>query len=302
MKNILIALLILSSVVLAKAQLNGGFEDWVTEISYEVPDKWQTLNFLTLTSPPNPLSVSKATLLDKHSGNYAMKIKTIFVNNNPYPQAIVDSMGGVFTGKINLSPFSYNYGFPYTGFPEKLKFWTKYSPVGNDTAVAGVVLQRWNSVNVKRDTLAIGTVDIVSLSDYNLYEITINYLMPGVMPDSAAIFFGSSKTPQGRVGSTLYVDDVSFAGWVGIDELNSNSSQVSVFPNPAKDIININTTIETAETVRIFDLSGRLVITYKLQNKTAAINATILSAGLCFYDIIDKKGSVLAKGRFEVIK
>ena len=84
----------------AKAQPNGGFEAWHTEYSFQNPDEWATLNFLTLTSPPNPLSAFKVTGIDTHSGNFALKLKTIAVTTNPAPAMLSDSAGVVFTGNV----------------------------------------------------------------------------------------------------------------------------------------------------------------------------------------------------------
>ena len=116
------------------AQQNGGFENWTTVVNYERPNNWENLNMLSLFSPPNPLSAFKATGVDKHSGNYALKIKSVYLNNNPSPNAIPDTIGFVFTGKVILSPPSLKLGVPYTGRPEKLEFGSKYVPVGGDIA------------------------------------------------------------------------------------------------------------------------------------------------------------------------
>lgn len=280
------------------AQPNGGFENWSTVSTYQTPDSWQTLNFLSIFS--NPISAFKATGVDIHSGSYALKIKTIFVNNNPAPNAIDDTVGLIFTGKIYLNPPSYRYGFPYTGRPEKLEFWSKYIPVGTDTGGARVVLRKWNGTG--NDTIAFGEMQIASTEAYTHMKINLTYYSTE-MPDSAAIIFASSENgDNARVGSTIYLDDVAFTGYVGIDEPNYYADKVKIFPNPATDALNILAKIEEANNVKISDTSGKQIGIYKIQNFSTKVNTSLFAAGIYFYEICDKKDRVLTKGKFNVIK
>ena len=289
------------SIVNCSAQPNGGFENWTTTFSYEDPDGWQTLNFLSLNSPPNPLSAFKATGIDVHSGNYALKLTTIFINNNPASTIFHhDTACFCFTGKINISPFSYQYGFPYTGRPEKLEFWSKYTPIGTDIAGAFVSLLKWNGVS--HDTIADGGITILATSTYNLFQLNLNYRSTA-LPDSATIAFTPSQdSAAARVGSTLFVDDVSLIGWVGIDQYDINSTKVKVFPNPAKDNITIHAQIDDADNVQLIDASGKLQGIYKIQNYTSDINTSAFAEGIYFYEIRDKKDCGLTKGKFNVVR
>ncbi len=283
------------------AQPNAGFENWTTQTGYETPDHWQTLNFLSVTLPPNPLSVSKATGIDKHSGNYALKLKTIYINNNPYPAVFDDTMSFCFTGKINFSPPSITYGFPYTGRPEKMEFWSKYLPVGADTGGARVILRKWNGID--HDTIAIAETVINQTLTYSLFQLDFTYYSTA-MPDSAAILFGSSKRSRdARVGSTLYLDDVAFTGWVGIDDQKvTKTNKVKIYPNPVTDNLKIRTQIEEAENISIVDVSGKLIGVYKIKNHATDINVSDFPAGVYFYEMVDKKNKILSKDKFDVIK
>lgn len=282
------------------AQPNGGFENWSTVYNYQVPDNWATLNFLSMFSP-NPTSAFKATGLDKHSGSYALKIQTIFVENNPAPGSIDDTVGITFTGKITLSPPAYKVGFPYSGRPEKLEFWSKYTPVGNDTAGARIVLMKWNGIS--RDTIAFGELFINSTVAYNIFQVPLTYYSSTAVPDTAAIIFGSSKREaDARVGSTLYIDDVAFTGWVGVEEHDRFSDKVKTFPNPATGAINIYAKIDEADNIQILDVSSKRVGVYKIHNYNANINTGLFSEGIYFYEIRDNKNRSLTKGKFNVIK
>jgi hypothetical protein len=301
MKKIIIIYIFLTfSIVPLKSQPNSGFENWSTVFNYQSPDGWQTLNFLSVFSPPNPISSFKATGIDKHSGNFALKIKTIFVNNNPAPDAIDDTVGLVFTGKINLSPPSYKYGFPYVGRPEKLEFWAKYTPIGSDTGGAIIVMRKWNGTG--NDTIAYGELKISATEAFTLFKVDLTYYSAG-LPDSAAIIFGSSKRiSEARVGSTIYVDDVALTGWVGIDEQTIYADKVKVFPNPAKEEISIIARVDDAYNVKVIDIMGKQIGIYKIENYVTTINCRSFLEGIYYYEIADKNDKILIVGKFNVLK
>ncbi|MES2139319.1 MAG: T9SS type A sorting domain-containing protein [Bacteroidota bacterium] len=290
----------------SSAQPNGGFENWTPQFSYENPDGWETLNFLSLLTPPNPLSAFKAVGIDKHSGDYSLKLKTVYINNRPVfgdgtiDSLIGDSASAAFSGTIYLSPVSYKIGFPYTGRPEKLEFWSKYAPVGNDVASGAVFLKKWNGVS--SDTIAYGFAVISSTPTYTLFEVNLEYQLSSI-PDSALIVFASSMSnTTARLNSTLYVDDVALTGWVGIGEPDIYADKIKIFPNPTKDNLTIIAEIEEAENIRIIDVSGKIVSEHKIQKYHANIKTDLFAEGIYFYQVLNNREAILAKGKFNVIK
>ena len=283
----------------ASAQDNGGFESWTTEFNYENPDEWQTMNLLNLTTPPNPVSCFKAVGIDKHSGNYALKIKSVHINNNPAPTAVPDTFGCAFKGKITISPVTFKAGYPYTNRPEKLEFYSKYSPVGNDTALVEVLLKRWTGTFT--DTIAKATMNLTASSVYGLRELPLTYLN-NELPDSAVIAFYSSRDSlTARVGSTLYVDDVLFSGWVGLNEI-SKSAATNVFPNPAKEYITIQTTLKEAHNLRLVNALGAEAGVYSIDNQGFVVDVHSFIPGTYFYEIRSIGNRVVDIGKFSVIK
>ncbi|MES2395200.1 MAG: T9SS type A sorting domain-containing protein [Bacteroidota bacterium] len=293
-------IIIFSWISISKAQPNGGFEDWTNEFSYEVPNGWQTLNFMSLLTPPNPVSAFKAIGVDKRSGNFALKLKTVYFNNIPQQIEIDDSVGGTYTGKITYSPPSDIQGFSYSGRPEKLEFWFKYYPVGNDVGKASFLLQKWNGSG--HDTIAFASMPIAEATSYTLFQLTPTYYSTEI-PDTASIGFSSSmNTSTARLGTTLYIDDLTFSGWVGVDEQHSLTGKVKIFPNPATDNVNICTSIKEANEIKVFDSFGKLEGIYKIQDDNININTCLFSSGIYLYDINDKKENILFKGKFTVVK
>ncbi len=299
-KTSLLILISVFAIINCTAQPNAGFENWHNEFSYQVPDSWASLNFLSVISSANALSAFKATGLDKHSGNYALKLKTVFVPNNPAPGVIDDTVGLVFTGKVNISPPSYVYGFPFTDRPEKLEFWAKYSPVGYDTGGVRIIMLKRNGTH--RDTIAFGELKIAATPSYALFQYNIPYLS-SELPDTAIVIFGASKNrASARVGSVLFIDDITFTGWVGINEHDVYADKVKIFPNPATNFLNVFAQIDEAFSVKVTDAFGRTAGVYNIQNHSANINTGLYADGIYFYEICDSNYKCLTKGKFNVTK
>jgi len=224
----------------------------------------------------------------------------VYFNDNPFPSEIGDTTGGVFTGKITISPFAYKYGFPYTGRPEKLEFWSKYTPVGGDTAGAIVILKKWTGI--ESDTIAIGGININATAGYTKFTVDLVYYSTE-LPDSAVIGFAASKMPEiARINSTLYIDDVIFLGWVGTDQYDKNADLVKIYPNPASDNLNIVASIETADNIKVSDITGKIMGVYKIRDYETNINTGLFSDGIYIYEICDNKDRILNKGKFNVFK
>lgn len=282
------------------AQPNGGFENWVTEFNYEVPEDWQTMNVLSLTTPANPLSAFKTSGIDKYSGFYGLKVQTIHVINNPAPAAIADTFGVVFKGKITVSPTSFKPGFSYNDRPEKLQFYSKYHPVGDDTAQVWVLLKKWNGVST--DTIASGILEIPPTPIFGLFEIPLIYQSDSDYPDSADIaFFSSRDILTARVGSALFVDDVLFTGWVGIDENTYNRETIKLYPNPIKNELNIHFSSHlTNPTAIIYDCSGKKIETHAIGFDKSKIDLSYLLSGFYFLEV-RQNNTPFYREKFQII-
>lgn len=298
---IVCCLLFFKCLIVCIAQPNPGFENWHSELSYLVPDNWQTFNILSVTSPPNPLSAFRVTGIDVHSGNYALQLKTVYFNNFNMPPGFGDTAGGAFTGHINYSPFNINYGFPYTSRPEFFEFWGRYLPVGNDTGVAIVFFTKWNGV--KSDTIGFCYQYLFNQPTYNYYKDTITYLSDQI-PDTAAIIFVTSKSmASARINSVMYVDDVALTGWVGIKEYDKLKEKVKLFPNPAKEFISMQFDFdEDIDEIKIVDLQGKLIEQEKIINNKIIVNTAMYENGCYLFAVYNRDKKIIYQNKFNVVK
>ena len=66
-----------------------------------------------------------------------------------------------------------------------------------------------------------------------------------------------------------------------ISLFNSNDKVlVDVFPNPAKDVVNINTNSLKKATFSLFDIQGKLVLAHELTEANAQVSLQGLSSGV----------------------
>ena len=71
---------------------------------------------------------------------------------------------------------------------------------------------------------------------------------------------------------------INVAGEQGIDDVAADGLQLNVWPNPATDVVMVNTT--NAGDAELYDFSGRLVATYTIAEGSNTINVADLPAGV----------------------
>lgn len=255
---------------------NGDFEDWVS-FSSEEPDSWLSSNIFTLGS--SGLTVEKTP--DSHTGNWAAKITSDLTIWN-------DTLGFITNGIMgDNGPEG---GMPVNNIPDVLSGYYKYSPVGNDTAIAGMTLYRYNEDLGISEILDSAFILLPPVSNYTYFEIPVAYnVWPE--PDTVNIAFGSGNFDKGQfvgLGSTLWIDDLSITykpSLVGLDE-NEMQNPVEVFPNPAhqKLFINWQKTHPRKAHLQLLNDQGQIIINRTYQGGTKAqLDIEHLSPGIYFY-------------------
>jgi hypothetical protein len=81
----------------------------------------------------------------------------------------------------------------------------------------------------------------------------------------------------GSASSEMYVDDALYVeGTLGNDDFST--VQVSVYPNPVKDVLNI-TSVEAVNSVTVYDILGKVVLQAQPNAVSPSINMSALSSG-----------------------
>ncbi|MCQ2263046.1 MAG: T9SS type A sorting domain-containing protein [Bacteroidales bacterium] len=94
----------------------------------------------------------------------------------------------------------------------------------------------------------------------------------------------------GQDGAQIMLDDIAISGTVGIEE--NNAAQVSIFPNPATSVLNVNA--EGYNTVEIVNLLGQVVYSANAESNMQ-INVKDLTNGAYFVRMNGANGTTTQK-------
>ncbi|HTL82204.1 MAG TPA: T9SS type A sorting domain-containing protein [Bacteroidia bacterium] len=300
--SIIAGLTVVSGLFGQAAIPNSGFEVWQQYFGEpQEPQGWISPNIFASTfyNPNNPTIATAAGTPDNYQGTYSCRIETKTLVQNPDTNTIPNTSGYVLTGSFSIAAPNIRPGYATQQRPQTLTYYAKYAPMNTDTGWAMVLLSHWNTSTNMRDTIGWG-FDFMPLAvpAYTQRTITMTYFSPNA-PDTCIIWFSSSSSVSPNVGSVLFVDALSFTGFVGMDEA-TNATNVDVYPNPSNAVTNFDVSGNDAFEVAAYDMTGREVKRVSIVNKHAELDSYQLAAGTYTYTILSKDGEVLTRGKFSV--
>lgn len=267
---------------------NGSLETWTQTVT-EDPASWQTSNF-DLSRDGGMGNATKTT--DKYAGTYALQLVTAKSSNGNYIST------NITNGNWGNSGGQTHGGIPYTGTNDSLMFYYKYTAVGSDSGSVSVNLSKNGS------SFAVAGIQLPATSTYKLAKIPI---ITSMTPDTLRIDISSSRWPydNSNLGSTLKIDDLKLKSMVGVRELFSKKYEtISVYPNPANQVLNINYNSNKAEvTVSVYDVLGNKVQSLNVngtQLSNYKLDISTLDAGAYFVEVVD--GTIRMTTQFTVAK
>lgn len=83
---------------------------------------------------------------------------------------------------------------------------------------------------------------------------------------------------------------------------NQNNIGITVYPNPAKDLINFEIESADASEIMIYDPTGKVISTNTVEGKNTIVNLHKFNTGLYIYRVLDVNGNVLHVNKINVIK
>lgn len=91
-----------------------------------------------------------------------------------------------------------------------------------------------------------------------------------------------------KKGNNLYIDNI----WVyegnepvGVNEVNT-TNQISIYPNPANEVITVNISNESLSRIEIYDITGKLVLSQTVRQKKTTIDIKDLNSGMYLMNVI----------------
>lgn len=296
MKKYFYSLILIIAFFNGKAQNvpNGGFENWTSHSTFSTPDFWMTTDSISsIQSSPVHSATQEMSIV--HGGSSALKLQS-------WNYTFVTEPGVATNGNLDIGSLSFVGGTADTVRHGTLNGWYRFAPSAGDTAFILVAMTRWNGTS--RDTVGAGYwTEYNTVATYTQIGININYLLPGY-PDTMLIVISSSSIGigTGHIGTSFYVDDLSFSGVIGINEVHSNLISAKVYPNPAADFLLVETSWRVREkaSVSIFDINGRLIQKAALVDDKQRLDLSALRNGDYFFDLIEEKGTRLHSGKFSI--
>lgn len=167
---------------------------------------------------------------------------------------------------LKLTATSASAGIAITQFavnkrPDKLTGLLQFMAQGGDTGVIIVEFTKFNTSTNKSDVIGIGSLLINQMAmSWTPFSSTIQY-SPSTsdMPDSCIIIM-ETGIGTSHSGSYLYVDLLALSGSSSVSEI-SNISAYNVFPNPAKEKLNIQCNLKQNNSVQVevMDIQGKQI-------------------------------------------
>ena len=144
-----------------------------------------------------------------------------------------------------------------------------------------------------------GTYDnvllIKQISNYEVFEDEImfdSYTMTTFTffkPGTHTALLSLTSDSEGHISAGSYFENEL----TGINELN-NKSEISLFPNPSQDQININFgNVKNIESIKIFTTTGKLV--FETTEQIQQLDITLFDSGLYLLQISDGKREIHKK-------
>lgn len=302
---LVLTLIFNSKITSAQALVNAGFENWTNVILFNEPTGYVSSNYFSIILGTGGLpraNVSKSAGI-KHGGNFAAKLES-------YAQNTGDSLGVpglIITGSLNIASAAITPGFPYVGRPAELRGFYKYAQgLSADSGTALVSLMKRNILTGQQEAVAVGFGVFSNKTTFGEFSVPLFYASNEI-PDTAIIVFSTTSSlstdsaalTSAPVGSILYLDDLSFFGSVaaGLESIDA-LLQVSAYPNPSSDLVNITFVQKTAGAgqLTIRDLRGKLIYQQAI-NLSAGKNEIPVAtkdwdSGLYLYQINTPEGMV----------
>jgi len=292
MKKLLSAISILLLIInVAFGQIpNFSFENWTNMGSYENPDLWATMN--NTTSPLGVYTATKGT--PGNVGSYYLKL-TSKTTSSGVRNAIAVS------GKLDTITMLPKSGFAFNQRPQSFTGNWQHMIYGTSAGAISVALTKWNSVSIKRDTVALAGQKLSGMvMSWAAFTFNFTY-QSGEFPDSCIIFLQASGSVPTNL-DYLYLDNLAFTGSVaGVENNTIYINIITLFPNPTNDNIMIELNLKSSENtvVEIRDLNGKIVLTKDLGTlkglSKQSIGISSLAAGSYLVNIISGKETKIEK-------
>jgi len=126
---------------------------------------------------------------------------------------------------------------------------------------------------------------------YNWYTTGANFILVQMNVDPVTGAYLNTKW------------DNSVPATAGIQELSQSSDGILAYPNPCTSQITFQATSKNdAQYISVFDITGRQVEKLSIASGMISLNTSSYAGGMYLYNVLDKSGNIVGRGKFSVQK
>jgi len=278
----------------ASAQSNLDFERWdIKSNGTDVAADW--MNTTDASSYGAPKNVTKE-VENPAEGLASLQLNTVYWEKGTNYN--LDTLVGALVQRMDYTEKPKSFSFLYKAFPKK-----------GDAILVGVQLTA--IVDGEKQVVAEGFfTDNKKQKSWKYQKVKIEYfsdVAPSQMSvlalSSANVTLEDGSNGTSKIGSSLFLDEINInSARISFEEEATPNYYLDVFPNPASSYINIDTNNPDAQKIEIFNLSGQLVLSQYISNKTKSIvDISSIQSGTYIYKITGA-GKVITTNKFSVVK
>lgn len=292
-KFTLLAIAIAFTAGLNAQQLdNSGFETWTSPSN---PDSWATWE----STIGAPLGLTKKDTANKVQGLASLQLKTDSIQAGSTKRLIPGFALYGSTVYAPPAPLQFNEA-AFAFKPDTIFFAYRYVPSGSDSAYLEI-----SASGPTGSPFGGGLPLTTTQGQWALIYIPVtSYLANIPTIDSMYLLFLSS-IGNGVQGSQLNVDAIRM-GYVNLPSAiqeEVDAMNVSVFPNPATDVVNIKSEKDmTGYYFEMVDAQGRIVSSGLMSGNHYSLNVSDLPKGNYLYRISNSSNIVVQRNQISVIR
>lgn len=248
------------------------------------------------------------------------------VRNYPSSYAIWDIINEMFPYQMNNAEFT----LPDVTYPGTWFWGTQTSGVnGNPTPYRGKVIILMNQVTGSQAEYVCQTLDLMpgavkvgsqtwgadgNVTYYYISQgietgfTTLGWFLPngdstqriGIIPDS--IVYPTSAGLRHKRDEVLEKALQIIGCPTSVPIIEQSKSGVEIFPNPSSTKVTFKMNSGENNYLKVLDVTGREIETLPILNNEIQIDVPTFSAGIYFYEILDKSNTIVDRGKFSVVK
>jgi hypothetical protein len=287
---------------MANAQLtNGNLETWMNFQIYEDPDTngiIKSLNKIAIFGGNPPITCFKDA--SAHSGSFCARIEAKMYGTSIFIPGVLGTVKPFFQPVIGCDLQA-----PFVGRPAKLSTWIKYAPVQGDSGEVFAYMLKQNGSNF--ETLGVAKQKFLQpVANWTNYTLDFTYTgapdasthMSLIFVTSKAYDFSDLTNCQGKVNSTMWIDDIELIGVAGVSEMLFTGEEINVYPNPSENIVNISVTQNLKNAVlSVTDMNGREISTQNVSGNQFTLDVNTLKAGN-YVVVLKENNTILGRKTF----